>query len=164
MIGEISAEELYEQRRYWLEWLQIIDKPFLTLENLVGIIEQKRKKPIKIVPLAIPPQLGSGLVTVADECYLIGIDLTVSSPLKETVLLHELVHIMFGDADRNDFCHRMAAPTEYQASSQVEIFVDEINEKIVEYLAECLAEKISSPERELGGEIYRLFNLKKEES
>lgn len=164
-LGEISAKDLAEQADEWInKWLGLKDRFDVTLDEIVKIIERKRSVAIEetvtieIMPSdEIPPHLGAAQ-TYFDKnsrTYLLDYDKNYDGALLLTVIIHELVHIMMGDAD-NRVCRRYleggeTEPTE--PNNLIEFVVDEQNEKIIEYVAECLVERIGSNERRVGREI-----------
>ena len=156
-IGEITVSDLVEQAQYWLNWLGIAERESITIEEIVQIVSLKKGKDIDFVTGEIPPRFGIGMTASEEERYLIGLDEKVTEPLLLTGKCHELVHIMFGDVEKG-IVHRITTFGEpgdgERIKCQLELHIDPVNEKIVEYVAECIAEKVRSLASQAGNELF----------
>ncbi len=155
--GEITVSDLIDQAQYWLNWLGIAERQNVTLEEVVKNISLKKGKEIDFETGEIPPRFGIGMTTIEAGRYLIGLDEKVTEPLLLTGKCHELVHIMFGDVEKG-VVRRITSWSEQgdgeRVKCHIELHIDPTNEKIVEYVAECIAEKVRTLEAQVGNDLF----------
>jgi hypothetical protein len=71
-----------------------IPSPF-TIDDFRSALSAARGRPIRIVPLALPPRAGScGAWLAAANADYVCVDRNAPAPLREHIILHELSHII----------------------------------------------------------------------
>ncbi len=147
----MQLDDLISLAQPWITWLE--EKGELTLEELFEEVEFYCRAPIICGPTNTLDAVTTGISIKKGARYYIAYDEKLPELLVDQTILHELIHILKGDADAKNIradadknegvaLRINVNPASQKISCDFQIYFDRDNEELVEYLADCYAEKL----------------------
>lgn len=146
----LDRNQLLARAQFVFEWF---DQTMLrhggqmTLETLVEEVALATNHTIRWGPTSDLEPTVAGQTTFYDGKYYLGYDANLSVFLMRQTVLHELVHILKGDAKRHTTMtlrrNNADLPTELLECETQDGQDQQENEQLVEFIAGCLAQKLT---------------------
>jgi hypothetical protein len=138
----MKIEEIISRAQPWIEWLE--NKGKLTLEEFIEEVEFYCQAPVICGATDILDATTTGISLRKGDKYYIAYDEKLPETLVEQTKIHELVHILLGDVDAQERIAMRSGLDQIrqQIRCKLNVHFDKDNEELVEYLADCFAERL----------------------